>query len=375
MASASDRSIGILRDVNDKFIRPDTTGIANTVISDAIANLSVYKYWTINEESPFGSVDGQKHTCRINTFKARFSAKYFRKGKGVSAMTLVSNHVPLATVVISPNEYEGHFAFDLLYNNTSEIQPKSLATDNHGVNNVNFAILDIFGYQFSPRYAKFKKVFNDLFEVILEDEQLIIRLKKQFNIKLITQEWEDIQHIICSLSRKTTVQSTVVKKLSNAKRSGKTLAALREYDRIIKCIYVLDYADNKTLRQFVQQALNRGEAYHQLRRAIASVNGNQFRGGDDYQIDQWNDCARLIANCVIYYNSAILSGLVDKFEKENNKKAIDILANLSPVAWRHILLGGNYSFEDQVAITSLDSLLEGVDPLSDEDDTEYELNN
>jgi TnpA family transposase len=372
MASASDRSIGILRDVNDKFIRPDTTGIANTVVSDAIANLSVYKYWTINEESPFASVDGQKHTCRINTFKARFSAKYFRKGKGVSAMTLVSNHVPLATVVISPNEYEGHFAFDLLYNNTSEIQPKSLATDNHGVNNVNFAILDIFGYQFSPRYAKFKKVFNELFEVILEDEQLIIRLKKQFNIKLITQEWENIQHIICSLSRKTTVQSTVVKKLSNAKRSGKTLAALREYDRIIKCIYVLDYADNKTLRQFVQQALNRGEAYHQLRRAIASVNGNQFRGGDDYQIDQWNDCARLIANCVIYYNSAILSGLVDKFEKENNKKAIDVLANLSPVAWRHILLGGNYSFEDQVAITNLDSLLEGVDPLSYEDDMEYE---
>lgn len=188
MATASDRSIGILRDVNDKFIHPDTTGIANTVISDTIANLSVYKYWTINEESPFGSVDGQKHTCRKNTFKARYSAKYFRKGKGVSAMTLVSNHVPLATVVISPNEYEGHFAFNLLYKNTSEIQPKPLATDNHGINNVNFAILDMFGYQFSPRYAKFKKAFNEWFEVILEDEQIIIRLKKQFNFKLIAQE-------------------------------------------------------------------------------------------------------------------------------------------------------------------------------------------
>ncbi|MGG6046389.1 Tn3 family transposase [Salmonella enterica] len=60
-------------------------------------------------------------------------------------------------------------------------------------------------------------------------------------------------------------------------------------------------------------------------------------------MDQWNDCARLIANCVIYYNSAILSGLVDKFEKENNKKAIDVLANLSPVAWRHMHDGKSYS--------------------------------
>ncbi|CNI60456.1 Tn3 family transposase [Yersinia pekkanenii] len=366
IAFASDRSIGVLRGVNDKFVRPETTGQANDIISDAIAALPIFKHWTINEDSPFGSIDGQKHSCRINTFKARFSAKYFRKGKGVSAMTLVSNHVPLATVVISPNEYEGHFAFDLLYNNTSEIQPKSLATDNHGVNNVNFSILDIFGYQFSPRYAKFKKIFNELFEVELIDDEMVIKLRKVINNKLIIQEWSNIQHIICSLSRKTTVQSTVIKKLSNTKRGSKTLTALREYDRLIRCIYVLNYVDNKTLRQFVQQALNRGEAYHQLRRAIASVNGNQFRGGNDYQIDQWNDCARLIANCIIYYNSAILSGLVEKFEKQNNEKAIEMLANLSPVAWGHILLGGNYSFEEQAAITNLDSILENVDPFSEE---------
>lgn len=32
----------------------------------------------------------------------------------------------------------------------------------------------------------------------------------------------------------------------------------------------------------------------------------------------------------------------------------------------------NTRIPDQVAITNLDSLLEGVDPLSDGDDTEYE---
>lgn len=368
MANASDRSINMLRGVNDKYIRPEITGLANDTISDAISTLPIFKYWTINESSPFGSVDGQKHSCRINTFKTRFSSKYFRKGKGVSAMTLVSNHVPLATEIISPNEYEGHFAFDLLYNNTSEIKPKSLASDNHGVNNVNFAILDIFDYQFSPRYARFKNVFNSLFEVELVNEELVIALRKSINNKLIISEWNNIQHIICSLSRKTTQQSTIIKKLSNTKRKSKTLEALREYDRLIKCIYVLNYVDDKTLRQFVHQALNRGEAYHQLRRAIASVNGNQFRGGSDYQIDQWNDCARLIANCIIYYNAAILSGVVEKCEKESNKEAIDMLANLSPVAWGHILLGGNYSFEDQTILTDLNEILEDIDPLNEEYD-------
>ena len=118
-----------------------------------------------------------KHASWINTFKARFSAKYFRKGKGVSGMTLVVNHVPVNAL----NEYEGHFAFDLLYNNSSCIQSGSVATDNHGVNAVNFALLDIFGYQFSPCYARFKRVFEEMFEVT-QGENLHIALKKPADI-------------------------------------------------------------------------------------------------------------------------------------------------------------------------------------------------
>lgn len=133
----------------------------------------------------------------------------------------------------------------------------------------------------------------------------------------------------------------------------------------IKSLYVLEYVDNQTLRQFVQHALNRGEAYHQLRRAIASVNGNQFRGGNDYEVELWNDCARLIANCIIYYNSALLSGLVEKFETQGNQEVVSLLSNLSPVAWNHIQLAGNYTFARQQEIFSLERLLENVDPLAE----------
>ena len=68
IASASDRSIGALRAVNENYIRPETTCIANDIISNAIANLPIFKYYTINENAPFGSIDGQKHACRVNIF-------------------------------------------------------------------------------------------------------------------------------------------------------------------------------------------------------------------------------------------------------------------------------------------------------------------
>jgi TnpA family transposase len=365
ISSVSDRTIGALRSVNDNYVTPDNTRLANDLISNGIANLPIFKLYGIDDDNLYGSIDGQKLACRINTLKARYSAKYFRKGKGISAMTLVSNHVPIASKVIAPNEYEGHFAFDLLYNNTSDIQPTVLTSDSHGVNNVNFAVLDLFGYQFAPRYAKFKKIFDAEFEVV-PGEEMTIELKNKFNFKLIEREWEAIQRIMCSLSRKTTTQHTVIRKLSNKRRYSRTLAALHEYDRLIKCLYLLEYVDNQTLRQFVQTALNRGESYHQLRKAIASVNGNQLRGGTDYQIEQWTDCARVIANCIIYYNSALLSGLIEQFEKRNRPKVVDMIAGLSPIAWAHIQLAGKYSFGHEKVAIDIDRMLSGIDPLSDE---------
>ena len=360
IASASDRSVATLRTVNDNHIRPETLKEANDIISNAIAELPIFKHFNIHEDKLFGSIDGQKHGCRVNTFKARFSAKYFRKGKVVSSMSLVVNNVPVNANIIAPNEYEGHFVFDLLFNNSSEVQPTTLSTDTHGINSVNFALLDIFGYQFAPRYAKFKDQFESHFEITMEDE-LNIKLKRPIKTKLIIEEWPQIQRIICSLSRKSTDQSTIVKKLANIKRNSRTLAALREYDRLVKCLYLLDYADNKTLRQFVQQTLNRGEAYHQLRKAIGSINGNQFKGGSDYQVALWNDCARLIANCIIYYNSVVLSELIEKYEQESNDEAVKLIANMSPVAWTHIQLAGYYSFASEPEPLDLISLLEDVE--------------
>jgi len=76
-------------------------------------------------------------------------------------MNLIANHVALNARIIGANEHESHFILDLLHNNTSEIKPNILSTDTHGVNHVNFALLDLFGYTFAPRYAQFGTVISD----------------------------------------------------------------------------------------------------------------------------------------------------------------------------------------------------------------------
>lgn len=107
-----------------------------------------------------------------------------------------------------------------------------------------------------------------------------------------------ICRLMISLGQHKTSQSVLIKKLCRYKSNTATLKALTEYDRAIKAQYILDYIDSETLRRHVQRALNRGEAFHQLRRVIAETNGKKFRGSHHAELTLWNECARLIANCV-----------------------------------------------------------------------------
>jgi len=144
---------------------------------------------------------------------------------------------------------------------------------------------------------------------------------------------------------KTTTQSVFVSRLSAFQRKNKTKQALWEFDNIIKSLFMLDYVDSPGLRRNVQKALNRGESFHQLRRAIAYAHGGRFRVRSQQEQDVWNECARLIANAVVYYNSLILSEVLGELESQQALVTAEDLKRISPLAWQHINFYGHYQFD------------------------------
>ncbi|XEY23142.1 Tn3 family transposase [Candidatus Uabimicrobium helgolandensis] len=103
----------------------------------------------------------------------------------------------------------------------------------------------------------------------------------------------------------------------------------------------------------VQKALNRGEAYHQLRRAVAITNGGKFRGNNDREIEMWNNCSRFIANGIIFYNAYIISLLLTENQKNISNLSINSLRDLSPVAWQHINFFGRYDFVEESSLIDI----------------------
>jgi TnpA family transposase len=246
----------------------------------------------------------------------------------------VANHIPVNARIIGAHEHESHYVFDLLFNNTTSIQSQVHSTDTHGTNEVNFALLHMFNYQFAPRYKNIpEKVRTSLygFQHPRQYGDLILKPIRKINIDLIREEWDNLQRIFVSLALKTTTQSIIVSKLSAYARKNKTRRALWEYDAIIRSLYLLDSIDSPPLRRNVQRALNRGENYHQLRRAVSYANFGKlrFKSEDDQVL--WSECSRLITNCIIYYNATILSRLLPHKEAAGDREGAALLKQVSPV--------------------------------------------
>jgi TnpA family transposase len=116
----------------------------------------------------------------------------------------VANHVPVNARITGTHEHESHFAFDLLYNDTSDIKPEQHSTDTHGTNQVNFFLLHVFGYRFASRYKDIHKKADALvgFQHPSQYGDVLLKPSRKVYTELIEREWPNIQRILASLAQK-----------------------------------------------------------------------------------------------------------------------------------------------------------------------------
>src|SRR5512135_1847972 len=86
-----------------------------------------------------------------------------------------------------------------------------------------------------------------------------------------------------------------------------------------------------SLRQNVQKALNRGEGYHQLRRAVSFASCGKLRFKTEYEQNLWSEASRLIANCIIFYNASILSRLLEYQQRTGDTQGAEATKKVSVV--------------------------------------------
>ena len=362
MADIANIPYATLQDTFNSRVRLATLREANNILSNDIAQMPIFTHYSFDPELLYGAVDGQKFEAETPTIKTRYSKKYFRKGKGVVAYTLLCNHIPLQAELIGANEHESYFAFDIWYNNDTEILPQILTGDMHIVNRANSAIMYWFNGKLYPRFTNIEAQRQHLYCGKWSEKynNFIIKPTGEIKRNLIESQSDNLERIIATLGSRNITQSSLIRKLCNYKQEHQTRQALFEFDKIVRSNHTLRYLLDPNIITVTQRSQNRLEAYHQLRSSIAQAYGKkQLIGKTDLALEISNQCGRLLANIIIHFNSMILSKLYERYTAENNQKGLNLLKKVSPVAWQHIHFQGHLIFNESGEI-DLDDIVSKI---------------
>jgi len=75
-----------------------------------------------------------------------------------------------------------------------------------------------------------------------------------------------------------------------------------------------------------------------------------------HEQELWNECTRLIANAVVFYNSAILSEVLSIVKEQADTALVESLQRVTPLAWQHINFYGRYRFDSDLRLINLEEM-------------------
>ena len=291
----------------------------------------------------------------MNRALASHSFKYFGQNQGVSSYSFTDErNLAFYSTVISANEREVAYVIDGLMHN-DVVQSDIHSTDSHGYSEALFGVTHLLDFYFAPRIKGFARQRLYSFERIAHYKALgyAILPNGYIDTELIERHWDDILRFAVTIKLKEATASQLFKRLNSYAKQNPIYRALKEFGKIIKSLFMLNYTAEVKLRQAVEKQLNKGELGNRFNKAI-SFGGNHLLGfAEKESLDVAEACRRLIKNSVLCWNYLYLSKQLSLAEPDKQAAIIRSVRAGSPVAWRHINMHGEYDFSDEKLVDSV----------------------
>jgi len=331
------------------YFSEENTQEASDKIVAYMDKLEIVKYMRHNIDENYTSSDGQKFSIapNIDSTNAGHSNKYFGAKKGVVVYTFIDeSHRLFHSRVINVSERESGYVIDgLLHNET--VKSDLHAGDSHAFTEIIFGLTDILGFNFGPRIKNFKDQQLYGFNSPKYYHNLGYKLtpKRKINLKKIKDNWDDILRLAITIKERKTTATQILKRLTSYSKQHKLYSALKEYGKIIKTDFLLNYIDDVKLRQRIEKQLNKVEASNRFSKAVFFGNNQEYTVSTVEEQNIANNSKRLIQNAIILWNYLYITKKLQQaktqVEKENILKA---LKNSSIIYYFFINFQGMYDF-------------------------------
>lgn len=345
------------------FFSKDNIDEANRMVLDIVEKLSLPKIYLQKKDSLHTSSDGQKFNVTVPSINATHSFKYFGTGKGVSAYSFIDEKSKLFyNSVISASEREAGYILDGLLHN-KDIESDMHSTDTHGYSEVIFGVCNSLGILFAPRIKNYNDqllyTFKEVPRNIYENKGYKILPSKSMYIdeSMISDQWENILRLLCSIKLGETKASIILKRLSSYAKQHPLHKAIKEIGRIHKTIFLLRYFDETHLRQNIEKQLNKIELSHLFAKAVFFGNNQEFKYETKEEQEIVVACRHLIQNAIILWNYLFISNKLSEIEEEDEvQKNIELMKSSSIMTWQHVNMHGEYDFIIDLDIPPFDMI-------------------
>ncbi len=347
--------------VQQNYIRAETLTRANARLVDAQSRIPLAQAFGGGEVA---SADGLRFVVPVRTLNAGPNSKYFHAERGVTYYNFTSDQFTGFHGIVIPGTLgDSPYVLDGLLEHQTGLHPKQMMTDTAGYSDIVFGLFWLLGFQFSPRLADLGDSRFWRINRAADYGALNEIARHRANIKLITQNWDDLLRVAGSLKMGLVRPSELIRVLQRGGKRSMLARAIGELGRIPKTIHLLTFINDPAYRRRILTQLNRGEGRHRLaRKCFHGQRGElrqRYREGQEDQLGALG----LVLNALILWNTRYMDAAVNQLRTEGVEVKKEDEARLSPLGDSHINVQGRYHF------TITDSVLKGdLRPLRTSDD-------
>ena len=246
------------------------------------------------------------------------------------------------TNVIAASAHEAPHVLDGLLYHESRLVIDEHYTDTGGFPDHVFAVCRLLGFRFAPRIRALKEKRLYTVPGVSVPPELAPLVAGSINAKVIQDHWRDVLRLVMSLKTGTVTASVILRKLTAYPRQNGLTHALREWGKLERTLFTLEWFQDPELRRRSYVGLNKGEQQNALRRAVFFNRLGEIRDRS-YE----NQCYRasglnLLVAVIILWNTEYLQRTVEHLRKQRIEPEPTDLVHLSPLGCEHINLTGDY---------------------------------
>ena len=330
------------------YIRDETYSTALAELVNAQFHQSFAENWGDGTTS---SSDGQRFRAGGRAESTGHINPKYGGEPGKMFYTHISDqYAPFSARVVNVGVRDSTYVLDGLLYHESDLRIEEHYTDTAGFTDHVFGLMHLLGFRFAPRIRD----LGDTRLYIPEGDAGYDALKPMIggtlNIQHVRAHWDEILRLAISIKQGTVTASLMLRKLGSYPRQNGLAVALREFGRIERTLFILDWLQSVELRRRVHAGLNKGEARNALARAVFFYRLGEIRDRSFEQQRYRASGLNLVTAAIVLWNTVYLERAMSALRGHGQPVDNELLQYLSPLGWEHINLTGDYLWRSSARV-------------------------